>query len=60
MDFIKTSWKAFMPILVAAAWSLGAQFLDIIAANYDGGQTWIVAIVSSLAVWLKANATSGA
>lgn len=45
-----------MPILVAAGWSLGAQFLDIIAANYDGGQTWIVALVSSLAVWLKANA----
>lgn len=44
-----------MPILVAALWSLGAQFLDIIAANYDGGQTWIVAILTSVAVWLKAN-----
>lgn len=49
-----------MPLLVAALWTLGAQFLDIVASNYDGTQTWVVAILSSIAVWFKANIPSEA
>lgn len=54
--WITQSWKAFMPVLVAALWTLAAQFVDALSAGYDGGQTWIVAALSSVAVWFKSNA----
>ena len=54
-DWVQKSWKAFMPILVAGLFALGAQFVDVLASSYDGQSVWIMSLISAAAVWFKAN-----